>query len=151
MYSLNAIFSMKIATRLGLMPKKFHAMSCRMSKTMNFQCSVQCYENSFDKAQFTKYFKFDRINFGLNVARNVSMGNILVVSSWWIFHSNWSNWLLWYNRWFALAVINMLGFMGGLSILLGIIIWFWIVLDNRCFWSSSLSTSILVLVQNAIG
>ena len=74
-------FAVKIATHLGLMPKKFHAMSCRISKTMNVQCSVKCYENSFDKAQLAKYFKFDRINFGLNVARSVSMGNILVVSS----------------------------------------------------------------------
>jgi hypothetical protein len=41
-------------------------------------CSLQCYENSIDKAQLAKYFKFDRINFGFNVGRIVSTGNILI-------------------------------------------------------------------------
>jgi len=43
-------------------------MSRRISKALNFQC----YENSFDKAQLAKYFKFNRINFRLNMARSVS-------------------------------------------------------------------------------
>ena len=75
MYSLNANFfreDSNIVLVFGLMPKKFRAMSCHISKTLNFHCSVQCYENSFDKAQLAKYFKFGRIN-----TSTVSTSNIL--------------------------------------------------------------------------
>ena len=51
---------------------------------------------------------------------------------------------------FGLCVINALGSMGELNFHLETIILFWINLDS-CILSSSLSTIILVIVQNAIG